>query len=54
MEVMVTYGYNVIDALKQFKNEAKREIENLTAMNVVSLEVVAKSVYIPEENKEEL
>ena len=54
MEVMVTYGYNVIDALKQFKSEAKREIENLTAMNVVSLEVVAKSVYIPEENKEEL
>ena len=54
MEVMVTYGFNVIDALKQFKSEAKREIENLTAMNVVSLDVVAKSVYIPENMEEEI
>ena len=54
MEVMVTYGFNVIDALKEFKEKAKREIENLTAMNVVSLDVVAKSVYVPENNKEEI
>ena len=54
MEVMVTYGFNVIDALKEFKEKAKREIENLTAMNVVSLDVVAKSVYIPEDKKEEI
>jgi hypothetical protein len=53
MEVMVTYGFNVVDALKEFKEKAKREIENLTAMNVVSLDVVAKSVYVPESNKEE-
>ena len=29
--------------------EIRKEIENLTAMNVVSLDVVAKNVYIPEE-----
>ena len=53
MEVMVTYGFNVVDALKEFKEKAKREIENLTAMNILSLDVVAKSVYVPESDKEE-
>ena len=51
MEVTVTYGYNMQQCLKEFKEKATKEIENLTAMNVVSLEVVAKSVYIPEEDK---
>lgn len=49
MEVTVTYGYNIQECLKEFKEKARKEIENLTAMNVVSLDVVAKSVYIPEE-----
>ena len=48
MEVIATYGYNIQESLKEFKEKARREIENLTAMNVVSLEVVAKSVHIPE------
>ena len=51
MEVTVTYGYNMQECLKELKDKARREIENLTAMNVVSLDVVAKSVYIPKEEK---
>ena len=51
MEVVVTYGYNMQECLKELKEKARKEIENLTAMNVVSLDVVAKSVYIPEEGK---
>jgi len=51
MEVTVTYGYNMQECLKEFKEKARREIENLTAMNVVSLEVVAKSVYFPEKDE---
>ena len=47
MEVVITYGNNIQDSLKDFKIKAKKEIENLTAMNVISLEVVAKSVYVP-------
>ena len=46
MEVIVMYGYNIQEVLKEFKEKAKKEIENLTAMNVVSMNVVAKSVYI--------
>ena len=35
----------------EIKNETKQEIEKLTAMNVVELEVVAKNIYV--EPKEE-
>lgn len=49
MEVSVVYGYNVVEGLTEFKRRAKKEIENLTAMNVQSIDVVAKSVYMPEE-----
>ena len=48
MEVSVVYGYNVVEVLTQFKRRAKKEIENLTAMNVQSIEVVAKNIYMPE------
>ncbi len=48
MEVTIVYGYNVVDGLKSFKEKSKKEIEKLTAMNVVELEVVAKNIYVPE------
>ena len=52
MEVIVMYGSNIQEVLKEFKQKAKREIENLTAMNVESLEVVAKSLHVEQdENK---
>ena len=51
MEVTVTYGYNMQECLKEFKEKARKEIENLTAMNVVSLDVVAKNIYIPEKGE---
>ena len=52
MEVSVTYGYNMQQCLKEFKEKATKEIENLTAMNVVSLEVVAKSIHFPEKDED--
>lgn len=54
MEVMVVYGYNVVEGLKKFKDKARKEIEKLTSMNVVSIDVVAKSVYVQEKDKEEI
>lgn len=47
MEVTVVYGFNVVKDIKDFKEKAKKEIEKLTAMNVVELEVVAKNIYVP-------
>ena len=49
VEVTIVYGFNVVDGLNDFKQKAKREIEKLTAMNVVELDVVAKNIYVPEE-----
>lgn len=48
MEVTIIYGYNVLDGLREFKEKARKEIEKLTAMNVVELQVVAKNIYVPE------
>ena len=48
MEVTIMYGYNVVDGIKDFKEKARKEIEKLTAMNVVELDVVAKNIYVPE------
>jgi len=51
MEVSIVYGFNVMDGLSKFKNKSKKEIEKLTAMNVVEVDVVAKQIYIPEEGE---
>ena len=51
MEVEVVYGCNVPETLRDFKEKAIREIENLTSMNVISMDIVAKSIYIPKDNK---
>ena len=52
MEISVIYGYNMQECLKEFKEKAIKEIENLTAMNVVSLDVIAKNIYIPTKEEE--
>ena len=49
MEVSVMYGYNVVEGIKNFKIKSKKEIEKLTAMNVVELDVVAKNIYVVSE-----
>lgn len=48
MEITLVYGNNIIDSAKEFKEKCKREIENLTAMNVVKIDIVAKGIYMPE------
>lgn len=49
MEVTIMYGFNVMEGLKEFKQKARKEIEKLTAMNVVELDVVAKNIYVPQD-----
>lgn len=52
MEVIVLYGYNIVDLISEFKIKAKKEIERLTAMNVQKIDVVVKGIQMPE-NKED-
>ena len=49
IEVTIEYGYNIVDELKHFKKKCKKEIENLTAMNVEVIDIIAKGVHIKEE-----
>lgn len=51
MEVIVNYGCDIVKCLSSFKKKCKREIENLTAMNVDSIEIVAKGIQLPEEEE---
>lgn len=51
MEVIIVYGYNVLESLREFKTKCKKEIEKLTAMNVETVDVVAKGIQVIEENK---
>ena len=52
MEVIVSYGSNIIKGLAEFKNKTKKEIEKLTTMNVQKIDIVAKDIKIPETNEE--
>ncbi len=49
IEAQMEYGYNILEELKKFKKKCKKELENLTAMNVETIDIVAKGIHIPEE-----
>ena len=53
IEVVVEYGFNIVNTLKEFKKKCKKEIENLTAMNVENIDIIAKGIHVPEEIKGE-
>ena len=48
MELSVMYGYNVQTSLRNFKKTIIEEIERLTAMNVIKLDVIAKNIIVPQ------
>lgn len=49
IEVSIEYGANMMETLRLFKKETRREIENLTAMYISSVDIVAKEIHFPEE-----
>lgn len=51
LEVSLEYGANMLEVLKVLKRETRREIENLTAMYISDVEIVAKELHFPEENE---
>lgn len=44
IEVIIEYGYNISETIKIFKTKIIKEIEKLTAMNVLSMEITIKGV----------
>ena len=49
---VLVYGFNISESLNNFKVRVKKEIENLTAMNVLGIDIIAKNIYIPEKEDE--
>ena len=47
-EVYVVFGYNIVNVLRELKQKVKKEIENLTSMNVQEVSVLAKGIVMPE------
>lgn len=48
MEIILVYGYNVVEELRSFKRKCKKEIENLTAMNIEVIDIIAKGIHVDE------
>lgn len=44
IEVIIEFGYNISETMNILKNKITKEIEKLTAMNVLGMEIVVKGV----------
>ena len=45
IETVIEYGYNINDTMQRLRNLIIKEIENLTAMNVLNMEITVKGVH---------
>ena len=48
IEITILYGYNIMEEMQKFKAKIKKETENLTAMNVLDMDITVKGVYYEE------
>jgi uncharacterized alkaline shock family protein YloU len=46
MDLVLKYGYPIRDLLKEVQNKVKIEVEQLTALNIKALNVIAKSLIV--------
>lgn len=51
IEVIIEFGYPINETMKVLKKKIIREIENLTAMNVLNMEIVVKGVHYEPDKK---
>lgn len=49
VEVIINYGYNIVEELNNFKAKCIKEIEKLTTMNVQKMEIIARGIKAPDE-----
>ena len=47
--IQIEYGYRIPDAVWELQEHVKHEVEKLTGLKVVSIDVSVESVYFPEE-----
>ncbi len=51
IEIILVYGFNIVSSLQSFKKKCIKEIENLTAMNVDEVQILAKGICKPGEEE---
>ncbi len=51
LEVSVEYGANILEVLVDLKKQIRREIENLTAMYVSRVDILAKNIHFDEKDE---
>lgn len=51
IEIILVYGYNIIDSVNEFKEKIRKEIDKSTAMGVNKIDVVAKGIKLPEKTE---
>lgn len=47
IDVTLEYGYNLMDIMQQLKTKTKKDIDKLTAMNVLDIQITAKGLHVP-------
>lgn len=48
IDLILEYGNSLRDLMGEYKRNVKKEIDRLTAMNVLDIQIVAKGLHIPE------
>ena len=48
IEIVIEFGYNILEVTEVIKSRVKREVENLTAMNVLKMEILVKNIHFEE------
>lgn len=48
IDVTLEYGFNLMDIMQKLKGKVKKDIDRLTAMNVLDIQITAKGLHVPE------
>lgn len=49
VEVVLEYGYQLLSVMKELREKLKKEIDRLTTVNILEVQMLAKGLYLPEE-----
>lgn len=51
LEIIISYGYNILKVLETLEREITNEVEKYTAMNIYNIEMKVTGIHVIEENK---
>lgn len=53
MTITIDYGFIIHDVAERVQDQVKREVENMTGLNVTKVNVIVQNVVIPKEEQKE-